>query len=578
MTEKDRNRAPSGGVGRGLGDVARDFARFAGSRLWLLLALMTAGSIAEGFGLLMIVPLAAIALGEASSLPRWIAAPFERFDPDQGLLLAAGLFLLAMALRSLLLVWRDSLRGRLEADYRASLQLRAAATLAASGWNKASRIGQAGMQSLLLNDVPRAVLCLAFILEFAIAAVFLSVQFLLAAWLAPMLAFFALVVLAPALLLLGRSARRLASSGEALTRGSEDSTGAGIRLHSGLKSALAQGSTAQFLGEYRSSLARLAGEYGRFTRDLSVSRQLSAFATAVAAVVLLVTGGRLLDLPFPVLAASLVLFARMATPAISLLQSAQRAIAAAPAFAAIERRLGPLARDVPAGKENLPALDWSTLDLDAVSYRHESGGGFHRLTLSLRRGGWLGIRGASAAGKTTLVDVIVGLHQPQQGSVRVDGGPLDDERLERWRAGVAYLGQDGLIFADSVAANLAAGQGELDEPAMWGALEAVGLAGRVRSFADGLNHPLGEAGSSLSGGERQRLLVARAILRKPTLIVLDEATAALDPNAEAIVLSALKDLPGRPAAILIAHRDSTLAHCETVLDFQHPESAGSERR
>jgi len=574
MNKEHRNQASAAQVGRGLGDVARDFARFAGSRLWLLLALMTAGSIAEGFGLLMIVPLAAIALGEASSLPRWVAAPLERLDPDQGLLLAAALFLLAMALRSLLLVWRDSLRGHLEADYRASLQLRAAATLAAAGWDKASRIGQAGMQSLLLNDVPRAVQCLAFILDFAIAAVFLSVQFALAAWLSPMLALFALVVLAPALLLLGRSARRLASSGEALTRGSEDSTGAGIRLHSGLKSALAQGSTAPFLGEYRSSLGRLAGEYGRFTRDLSVSRQLSAFATAVAAVALLVTGGRLLGLPFPVLAASLVLFARMAAPAVSLLQSVQRAIAAAPAFAAIERRLGPLKRHVPAAKADAAALDWSRLDLDAATYRHESGGGFQGLTLTLQRGGWLGIRGPSAAGKTTLIDVIVGLHRPQQGSVRVDGQPLDGERLEGWRAGVAYLGQDGLVFADSVAANLAAGQGELDEAAMWGALEAVGLAGRVRSFADGLDHPLGEAGSSLSGGERQRLLIARAILRRPTLIVLDEATAALDPAAEGLVVEALRNLPSRPAAILIAHRDSTLSHCETVLDLQHPNSAG----
>ena len=574
MNKEHRNQASAAQVGRGLGDVARDFARFAGLGLWLLLALMTAGSIAEGFGLLMIIPLAAIALGEASSLPRWVAAPLERLDPDQGLILAAGLFLLAMALRSLLLVGRDSLRGRLEADYRASLQLRAAATLAAAGWDKAGRIGQAGMQSLLLNDVPRAVQCLAFILDFAIATVFLSVQFALAAWLSPMLAFFALVVLAPALLLLGRSARRLANSGEALTRGSEDSTGAGIRLHSGLKSALAQGSTAQFLGEYRSSLGRLAGEYGRFTRDLSVSRQLSAFATAVAAVALLVTGGRLLNLPFPVLAASLVLFARMATPAVGLLQSAQRAIAAAPAFAAIERRLGPLKRQVPAAKGDARALDWSRLDLDTATYRHDSGGGFQGLTLTLQRGGWLGIRGPSAAGKTTLIDVLVGLHRPQQGSVRVDGQQLEGEWLERWRSGIAYLGQDGLVFADSVAANLAAGQGELGEAAMWSALEAVGLAGRVRSFADGLDHPLGEAGSSLSGGERQRLLIARAILRRPTLIVLDEATAALDPAAEGLVLEALRNLPSRPAAILIAHRDSTLAHCETVLDLQHPDSAG----
>jgi hypothetical protein len=187
------NRPQTGG----LGSLAGDFARFAGARLWLLLALMLAGSIAEGFGLLMIVPLAAIALGEGSSLPLWAAAPFARISADQALIAAAAIFLAAMAVRSLLLVWREAVRARLQWTYQASLQLRAAATLAQAGWNKASRIGQAGMQSLLLNDVPRALLCLSYLLDFAVAAIFLSVQILLAAFLSPALAAFALVGLAP---------------------------------------------------------------------------------------------------------------------------------------------------------------------------------------------------------------------------------------------------------------------------------------------------------------------------------------------------------------------------------------------
>ena len=563
-------------IARALGTLARDFVRFAGSRLWLLLALMTAGSIAEGFGLLMIVPLAAIALGEASQLPQWIASPFEGVDSDQALMVAAGLFLLAMALRSMLLVLRDSLRGRLEANYRASLQLRAAATLAKAGWNKASRIGQAGMQSLLLNDVPRAVLCLAYLVDFAVALIFLLVQLGLAAFLSPALALFAVLVLAPALILLRGTTRRLGRSGEALTRGAEDSTASGIRLQSGLKSALAQGSVGQFLGEYRSSLERLAGEFGRYTRDLALSRQLSAFATGVAAVLLLVAGARFLELPFPVLAASLVLFARMATPAVGLLQSAQQAIATAPAFSAIERRLGPLVDPMIAEEAEVAPLDWARLALDGTAYRHESGRGSSPITLTLERGTWLGLRGPSASGKTTLADVIAVLHRPQQGSMTVDGQALDGQQLEQWRAGIAYLGQDGLVFADSVGANLAAGQAKIDETAMWDVLEAVGLAERVRSFADGLHHPLGEGGSTLSGGERQRLLIARAMLRRPTLIILDEATAALDPEAEAVVLSALRDLPSRPGAILIAHRDSTLSHCETVVDIQHSPSGATK--
>ena len=564
-------------IARALGALGRDFARFAGSRLWLLLALMIAGSIAEGFGLLMIVPLAAIALGEASQLPQWLAAPLDRVDPDRALLAAAALFLAAMALRSALLVWRDSLRGRLEANYRASLQLRAAATLAQTGWARASRIGQAGMQSLLLNDVPRAVLCLSYSLDVAVASIFLAVQVGLAALLSPALALFAILVLAPALILLRGTTRRLGRSGEALTRGAEDSTASGMRLHSGLKSALAQGSVGQFLAEYRSSLDRLAGEYGRFARDLALSRQLSAFATGVAAVLLLVVGARVLELPFPVLAASLVLFARMAAPAVGLLQSAQQAIATAPAFSAIERRLGAL-QDVPsAGGPEVTPLDWSRAELEDAAFLHESGRGLGPVTLSLERGRWLGLRGPSAAGKTTLADVIACLHQAQQGSLLVDGKPLERERLRNWRAGIAYLGQDGLVFADSVAANLAAGQRAIDEAAIWDALEAVGLAGRVRAFAQGLHQPLGEGGSTLSGGERQRLLIARAMLRRPTLVILDEATAALDPEAEAEVLAALRRLGSRPAAVLIAHRDfDTWPLCKSVIDIQHSPSSASQ--
>lgn len=561
--------------GAGLVGVARDFARFAGPRAWLLLMLMVAGSVVEGFGLLMIVPLASMALGQTSALPQWAAAPFQAMTQDRALVVAAGVFLVAMALRSVLLAWRDSLRGRLEADYRASLQLRAAATLADAGWAEASRIGGAGMQSLLLNDVPRAVNCLDQILDFAVAAVFLTVQFALAILLSPALALFAVAVLAPALLLLRRSAGRFERSGEAVIRGSEDSTAAGIRLHSGLKSALAQGSTTEFLGEYRVSLERLAGEYGRYTRDLAISRQMSAFGTGLAAVVLLVAGTRLLDLPFAVLAASLILFARMAAPAMTLLQSAQSAIAMAPAFVAIERRLGKLAGEpAAAGKADIEPLDWSRLELREAGYRHESGGGAAPVSLDLERGSWLGLRGASAAGKTTLADLIVCLHQPQSGTVAVDGSPLAGERLARWRAGIAYVGQDGLVFADSVAANLAAGQSAIADDDMWRALDAVGLGTRVRSFERGLRHSIGEAGRSLSGGERQRLLIARALLRRPTLIILDEATAALDPAAEDMVLDAIRDLPSRPAAILIAHRDSTLGHCQTLLDIQHPGAGG----
>ena len=565
----------------GVPTLFRDFSRFAGVRLWIALGLMAGGAIAEGVGLLLIVPLAAIALGEELVLPGWLGAPVERMGEGAGLGGAIALFLIAMAARSVLLYLRDTLRWKLQTGYQNDLQLRAAATLAARGWAGASRIGQAGMQSLLLNDVPRAILASTYLLDLAIAAIMLSVQLALVALLSPGLVLVAVAILAPVLLAVRRLTRRFDKSGQSFVSWSEDSTGAGLRLQSGLKAALAQGSVPRFLDEYRSSLAGLAGAMVRYGHDLAASRQIMAFATALAAVVLLVAGARILDLPFPILAASLVLFARMAAPATSLLQSAQQARAFAPAFSAIEGRLGPMveAPDGSARAVEVEPLDWTRAMLDDVGFRHESGGGIEGVTVELERGEWLGLEGPSAAGKTTLADLVAGLLEPQQGRISVDGSPLLGTALERWRSGLAYVGQDGLVFADSVAANLGADRAGVTEDEMWAALELAGLAERVRAFPGGLDHFLGESGSALSGGERQRLLIARAVLRRPTLLILDESTAALDPDAEATILERLKSLESKPAGLIVAHRESTLAHCDSRLTIQHgtAKEAGAGR-
>jgi len=108
-----------------------------------------------------------------------------------------------------------------------------------------------------------------------------------------------------------------------------------------------------------------------------------------------------------------------------------------------------------------------------------------------------------------------------------------------------------------------------DNVDLWQALETVGLAERVRAFPNGINESVGDRGSLLSGGERQRLVLARALLRHPSLLILDEATAALDPEGEAALMERLKDLKPRPAALVVAHRDSTLRHCDSVISIQH---------
>ena len=529
---------------------------------------MLLGALAEGFGLLMIVPLATIAIDGADSAVSRFVPWLGSLSDEQRFMAALGLFLGAMAARSLLLFARDTFLASLGAEYEANLRLRAAATLAGRGWPFASRIGQADMQSLLLNDVPRAAQAASHVQEMGVGVTMLMVQLTLTFILSPMLTIVAVAFLAAAYVATLRLARRGVSSGIGISEAMDESAGSGFRLHAGLKAALAQGAVAAFVAEYRWTLDRTARQFTRFARDYSSSRQWSAFGAAVAAAALLFVGVRLLALPFPVLLTSLILFARMSGPAQLFQNSAFQVAAHAPSFAAIERALGPLASSA-AEREAAEPLDWKQLDLNRVRYEHQPGLGLSSASLRIRRGEWIGICGASGTGKTTLVDLVAGLLAPEKGTVKVDGKTLVGEARERWRAGIAYVGQEGSVFSDSVRGNLLAEGARVDDIDMWQALEAVGLGKRVRAFPAGLNESVGDRGSELSGGERQRLVLARALLRRPSLLILDEATAALDPDSEAQLVERLKAIEPRLAALIVAHRESTLRHCDSLISIQH---------
>jgi ATP-binding cassette subfamily C protein len=552
----------------GIAALFHDYRRFAGGRLWLSLGLMILGAVAEGFGLLMIVPLATIAIGGSESKLLHFAPFAGSWSSQQRFIAALVLFVAAMAARSLLLLARDTLLARVEADYEVNLRLRSAATLARRGWPFASRMGQAGMQSLLLNDVPRAAQAAAFMQQIAVGGTMLVVQLVIAFLLSPALTLLALAFLAGGLIFSLRFVQRGVRRGLAMTYAMEDSAGSGFRLHAGLKAALAQGTVPAFLAEYRSSLSRTADQMVHFARDYSVAQQLASLAAALVAAVLLMVGVRVLALPFPVLVTSLVVFARMSGPAQQLQNSLVRTAAFAPAFGAIKRRLGPLDWTVPVERPNAP-LEWHVLVFEHVRREHQPGLGLRDVSLRLGLGEWLGISGASGAGKTTLVDLAAGLLQPQAGTITLDEKVLEGDLLERWRSVIAYVGQEGSVFNDSVRANLLAEGARADEALLWQVVDAVGLGERVRAFPKGIDESVGDRGSILSGGERQRLVIARALLRRPSLLILDEATAALDPESEAALVEQLKGLEPRPAALVVAHRPSTLAHCDSVVSIQH---------
>ena len=536
----------------------------------MLAGVMLASAIAEGVGIVSLVPLLTLSSG-AVTLPaqaeRLLSGLEQAMTADRFFLMVL-IFLVAMTLRSLLLFARDALMTQLANGYNARLKLQAASSLARLGWAKASRVGLSGMQSLLLTDIPRCVHAVQQAQSALVAAILLTVQFGIAFYLSPAMALAAALLVLAGIALSWPWLRAGHRRGVAITAFNESSSAASFRLHSGLKSAIAQGATVPFLREYERSLDHLAGEMIGFDRDSAQVRALAGVAAAGAAAILLIVGSQMLDLSVALLATVLILFARMSAPAQALQQSAQGFAAYAPAFAAIEQRIGLLNPEEFQPAQSGKAQAWSQLRLTDVGFRHEEGEfALAGVTLDVSAGEWIGIAGPSGGGKTSLIDIVAALFEPQAGIVTVDGEALAGARLAAWRAGLAYVGQNEMTFDDSIRHNLTAGTvGVVEEERLWAALETVGLAARIRAV--GLDTQAGDRGSALSGGERQRLAIARALLRRPNLIILDEATNALDADAEEQVLRGLQALEPRPAVLLIAHRDRPLQLCDRIVRIE----------
>lgn len=175
------------------------------------------------------------------------------------------------------------------------------------------------------------------------------------------------------------------------------------------------------------------------------------------------------------------------------------------------------------------------------------------------------IVGQSGAGKSTLVDILMGLQRPETGELLIDGVSLTDDTVLALRKTISFVPQDPFLFNASIRQNLLLMNPTAPEEHLWAALEFAAAADFVKELPNGLDTPLGDRGIRLSGGERQRIVLARAILRNPSILILDEATSSLDTENESKIQMALERLKGKMTIIVIAHRLSTIHNADQVI-------------
>jgi ATP-binding cassette, subfamily B, bacterial PglK len=229
---------------------------------------------------------------------------------------------------------------------------------------------------------------------------------------------------------------------------------------------------------------------------------------------------------------------------------------------------------LPVNRE-LPDRPHREIKLNAVSFRYAPGRPWTLSAVSLRiaAGAAVGIVGPNGSGKTTLVDVIGGLLVPETGQLEVDGEVLDPPALAAWQSRVAYVPQNIYLLDATIAQNIALGisADEINWERLYQALRLAQLDDLIEALPRGLDARVGERGVQLSGGQRQRIGIARALYREASVLLLDEATNALDGLTEKELLLALRGLRGRYTTVLIAHSMSTVRECDVIFELAHGE-------
>lgn len=529
------------------------------SRIVGLLALMLGVALTEGAGIVALVPMLTLLGDQSAALPDW-ARPLAA-GLDLGALLAIFVALVGgrAVLQYALTVTQQKLQFRLIDGLRAEVF----GALVRANWRTLSAMRQSDHVSLLVTSVDRLGFGFANLMQIIAIAVTLAAIWMAALWLAPMLALAAvaggLVVIAGFVplrrrahtlgIVLGERYRQVQATLEDCLRA--------MRL---IKS---HGREAAAIDSLHGGMADLRGAQLAFHRASARSRaalHVGAALLLAAIVALAMTRGVALAVLLPLI----VLFARSVPLLDGLQQSVQQWAHAAPALADAQRLLADLRHAAePATPRAAPIAPRRQIALQGASVHHAGRDrpAARHVSLVLDVNTTTALVGPSGAGKSTIADLFGGLVAADEGALAIDGAALGDAELVRWRASVAYVHQEPVLFAATIRENLLWAEPDADDARIEAALREA-AAGFVFDLADGLDTQVGDAGRKLSGGERQRIALARALLRDPALLILDEATSALDPDSETAIAGAVAAMQGHRTILVVAHRGllTELAH------------------
>ncbi|EJQ12999.1 ABC transporter ATP-binding protein [Bacillus cereus] len=549
----------------------------AGKILYVNLFGMVLISLLEGIGIILLIPMISmtgiINIGEETTFIAPVSRFLQDFPKTTSLVSILGIYILIVLGQNLLqrnITLRDA---RTQQAFVRKLRIETYSMILKAKWSFFLEKRKTNLITILTTELARVSYGVNLILQLLAAILFTFTQVGIAFLLSPQITIFVLVfglLFLVASRVFIKKARILGGKTSELAKDYLS----GITDHfNGIKDIKSNTLEASRLDWLQSITKKMSNEQMEYMRIRSNSQLFYKVSMAILIAFFLLLSVSIFKAQPAQLLLIVLIFSRLWPRFMTIQSNLEQLAASIPAFKSLWELQGECIeaieiQDIHHQKHIKPICIEQGIECKDIYFRYNKKEHLYALqniNVKIPINSMTAIVGHSGAGKSTLIDVLMGLIQPEKGQVLIDGTPLTSENLLSLRRAISYVPQDPFLFNASIRENLLMIEPNASEEQIWTALDFAAAAEFVRMLPKGLDTLIGDRGVRLSGGERQRLVLARAILRQPSILVLDEATSALDTENEVKIQSAIERLKGTMTIVVIAHRLSTIRNADQVI-------------
>ncbi|WP_127536559.1 ABC transporter ATP-binding protein [Paenibacillus illinoisensis] len=554
---------------------------------WNLLGMICI-SLMEGIGIYMLVPMLSLIgifeMGTTGLQLSWLSEWLGHLSDNSQLVLILSIFVVILSGQAWLQRMQTIRNTRIQQQFIRTLRQETYRAIIMAKWSFFLQKRKSDFNHILTTELARVSQGTNLILQMAASLIFTAIQIGLAFWLSAKLTAIVLVFGLLLFFVLKKFVQRAKQIGDQTSELSQHYYN-GITEHfNGIKDIKSNMLEESHIGWFEKICKRIERNVIQFSQLNSGTQLIHRVSSAVIIAAFIYLSLRVLAVPPASLLLIILIFSRLWPRFTSIQSNLEYISSMLPAFQLVRKLQAEtnLSREISRSTTGAGASNRTTekdihpiqplelmrsIECINVNYRYEGSSSYslENVSASIPAKGMTAIVGKSGAGKSTLIDLIMGLVRPESGQILIDGVPLSEEQLLAWRSSIGYVSQDPFLFHTSIRENLRLVDPDASEEQMWQALQFSSSAAFVRKLPHGLDTMIGDRGIRLSGGERQRLVLARAMLRNPSVLILDEATSALDSENEQHIHEALERLKGHVTIIVIAHRLSTIRTADRVI-------------